>query len=245
MEGYQMKATVSIFALVFLFLLTASTSLMAQKLDRTGAIEWGIKAGLNLATATGDDAEFEDEESGTTLSPETRMGFTGGLFMTYYFSEQFAFQPELLYSQKGTSYNFDMDIMGVIAKYDMTVKYDYIDIPLLAKIIFPIQNFGNVNLHIGPSAGIKLLSEADTKVELSGMVNETTDTTFVNEEAKDFVFNLVFGAGIGFDTDFGTISLEGRYNMGMMGPDGKAEGEDEEPDVRLNAISILVSIAFK
>jgi hypothetical protein len=238
-----MKAFISIFSLIFVILLCTNSNLMAQ--GKTGAIEWGLKAGLNLASASGDDAEFKDEESGTTLSPETRMGFTGGLFMTYYFSDQFAFQPEILYSQKGTSYSFDMDIMGVIAKYDITAKYDYIDIPLLAKIIFPIQNFGNFNLHLGPSAGIKLLSEADMKMELSGLVSETSDTTIVNEEAKGFVVNLVFGAGFGFDTDFGTISLEGRYNMGMMGPDGKAEGETEEPKVRLNAISILASIAFK
>jgi hypothetical protein len=240
-----MKSILSIFTILLLTAFTINGSLMAQKQVKAGAIEWGIKAGLNMANATGEDAEFQDEESGTSLSPETRMGFIGGLFMTYYFSEQFAFQPEMLYSQKGMNYNFSMDVMGVTANYDIAAKYDYIDIPLLAKVIFPIQNFGNVNLHLGPSAGIKLLSEADLKMEVSGLVNETTDTTVVNEEAKDFVVNLVFGAGLGFDTDFGTISLEGRYTMGMMGSDNKAEGETEEPKVKLNAISILVSIAFK
>ena len=50
----------------------------------------GPKAGLNIASIAGDDADQILE--GQTL--DSRTGFAGGLFFMYQFSNMFAIQPE-------------------------------------------------------------------------------------------------------------------------------------------------------
>src|SRR5690606_40294848 len=58
-------------------------------------IKFGAKAGLNIANQTGD---VEDSKS--------LIGFHLGAFAEIKLAEQFAFQPELLYSIQGAKYEF-------------------------------------------------------------------------------------------------------------------------------------------
>lgn len=63
----------------------------------------GLRAGLNAAKLYGDD------EPGT----EARLLFSGGGFLTYQPTADFALQPELLFSAKGADVAFSDDSLSV------------------------------------------------------------------------------------------------------------------------------------
>ena len=87
-----MKKTILLLALG----LGASTAAQAQYRGRGGNVSLGIKAGASLTNFVGDDA---NAFQGRTV--DYRFGFQAGVFANIGFAKLFAFQPELLYSQKG------------------------------------------------------------------------------------------------------------------------------------------------
>ena len=75
-----------------------------------------------------------------------RTGLNVGGFATIPFSARFAFQPEVLYSPTGAS-----EPEGEI---ESTIKLDYVNVPLLAKInLSSGQN--PVSLLVGPQIGFR------------------------------------------------------------------------------------------
>ena len=59
---------------------------------------FGVKAGINLANLSIDDAD-------DTFDPENRTGFVAGVFVTVRGGGVFAFQPEVLFSQQGAKFS--------------------------------------------------------------------------------------------------------------------------------------------
>ncbi len=70
---------------------------------------FGLKAGINIATVTGDDTS-------------SKIGFNGGVFMNAPLAANFSIQPELLYNGKGAKYDGPGDI---------SINMDYISIPVM------------------------------------------------------------------------------------------------------------------
>lgn len=112
-----------------LFIAAISLGLVAS----TSAQEngFGARAGLNIASATGDDVGDVDG----------LMGFHVGGFATVMIGDAFAVQPELLYSTKGAE--------------DLT--FSYIDIPVLAKYYFT----ENISALAGPQIGLLMSADND------------------------------------------------------------------------------------
>ena len=164
-------------------------------------IQFGAKAGLNLATL-GPDLN----------DPATRTIFHLGAMAEVSISDQFSIQPELLYSAQGATDESDEDEV---------VKLDYIILPILAKY-YVLENF---SLEAGPQIGFLLNAEAEDDGETFDLKENTksTDLGFalgvgyklenglnfnlryyfgsdVNtiEEDSDAIKNRVFQASIGF-----------------------------------------------
>lgn len=111
-------------------------------------ISFGAKAGLNLASVTGDGS---DEVDGRTA-------FHVGGVVNIEFSELFALQPEVLYSAQGFSQNVDLGDLGM---YESTVKLDYIIVPVLADITV----VEGLSLQGGPQFGFNITSELEVDGE--------------------------------------------------------------------------------
>jgi hypothetical protein len=105
-----------------------SSGLLAQGID------FGVKAGANIANQkiTGD------------YEPDTKalIGFHGGVFVTWMFSERLGLQPELLLSMQGSK---DAD-----DAYDYKIITNYVSVPILVR--FDIND--TFSLHAGPQFGI-------------------------------------------------------------------------------------------
>jgi len=138
-------------------------------------------------------------------------------------------QPELLYVQKGAT----DDDEGV----DVTLKLNYIEVPLLLKIKIPTE--GNVSPYflVGPAigfkAGCKISGESDgASVDL--------DCDEDNIEFKSIDLGGVVGAGVGFPVGSGQAVLGARYNLGLIRVD---DYDDDEP-VKNRAFSFLAGYSF-
>jgi len=195
-------------------LLTAAMMLFAvSAYAGDGKIMLGIKAGLDMANLTGDDV------SDTSI----KMGAVGGAFMCYKVTDLIAIQPELLFAMKGAK----GDTSGV----DVQWKINYIEIPVLLKVLLPTEGKIKPALYAGPAIGILISSK------------------FEDEDWKDFTkstnFSLVAGAAVAYQLEKGAVFGEARYDVGLA-TIGKTEDDvsGEEPSIKTSDIMVMVGYAF-
>ncbi len=205
----------NVLLLVILMVAFVGTTANAQLIGK------GIKAGINLANLSGDDIEETD----------MKIGLAVGGFITYGFTEMFAVQPEVLFMMKGAEYTETDPLIG-----DITAKFklNYIEIPVLVKVMIPTT--GNVKpvIFAGPAVGF--LMSANVEAEALGISIDDD----IKDETKSIDFGLAFGAGVGFEITQGTITLDARYTLGLTTIDDTAD----EFDVKNGVISIMGGFSF-
>lgn len=139
-------------------------------------IDLGIKAGVN----------FSNISDAYNLDTENKTGFVGGIFLGIKFSEKFAIQPELLYSQQGTKFD--------AGEIDLT----YVNVP----VIFKYYLIQGLNIQAGPQFGFMV---DDNLGEVFHEIGE-------NIENNDFETSGV--VGLGYDLPMG-LRVSARYNFGL------------------------------
>src|SRR5690606_5276050 len=161
-------------------------------------MNFGVKAGANLSNLSGD---VEDTKS--------LFGAHIGAFVEFKFTDNMAFQPELLYSMQGAKEEVSETIMGFTANGESTYKLGYLNIPLMFKY------YATEALYIeaGPQVGFLM----SAKEEWSYSSNVPGDENGSGEEdikegMKSIDFGLNIGAGY-YVTD--NLSLGLRYNFGL------------------------------
>jgi hypothetical protein len=181
----------------------------------------GLKAGGNIANVSGDDV---------TGSIDSKFGFAGGVFFEYQFTPLFAIQPEVYYSMKGATDK--EEFMGSTVDYTFTL--DYIEIPVLIKVIIPVQG-SNIKPEIfaGPFVGIN--TTAKQKAEYQGQTQEMD-----YEDVKSTEFGAQFGGGIGFNVAGNEVGFDIRYILGLTTVDDSAE----KLDIKNNVINFNAYFAF-
>jgi hypothetical protein len=198
---------------LFLILIAFTSFSVAQ-------MQIGPKAGLNISNLSGDDVQDTD----------TKTGFGGGLFFMYKFSDMFAIQPEAYYTMKGATEKGDFGGTTV----DVTYTLDYVEVPLLLKLLIPIENSAiNPAIFAGPFVGFN--TTAKIKVEANGQSAEEDI-----EEVKSTEFGLAFGGGVGFPVGSNELGFDIRYILGLSTVDDSAE----EADVKNNVINFNVYFGF-
>lgn len=162
----------------------------AQEETKSGSdIKYGAKGGLNIANIVGDDAG----------DANVFIGFNAGFFVEIPVADKLIFQPEILYSAQGSKSD------GIIDGYnvDATLKFNYINVPLM----FKYQVANKFSLEAGPYIGF--LTSAKLKFDVEGLGSETVDM-------KDDVKSTDFGIGVGMNYEFSdVIFANARYQGGL------------------------------
>ncbi|HEY4651612.1 MAG TPA: porin family protein, partial [Pontibacter sp.] len=176
---------------IFSIMLAGATAAQAQ----SGI---GIRGGANLSNLSGD---LRNEDNF-----ENKWGFHGGITYNIAIVDNFfSIQPELLYSQKGFK-NADTEFEVGGLKYRRTgkVNYNYLDLPVLAKI-----KAGPLYFEGGPQASYLLNVNNETKTYLNDELQSSTRDNKDKEGLKEFEFGYAAGVGLALGN---SLNLGVRYN---------------------------------
>src|SRR5690606_29333814 len=117
----------------------------------------------------------------------------------------FSIQPELLYSQKGfKNADTEFEVDGFSYKRTGKVNYNYLDLPVMAKI-----KAGPIYFEGGPQASYLLNVNNETKTYLNGSLQTTERDEKDKDGLKEFEFG--YAAGLGFALG-NSVNLGVRYN---------------------------------
>lgn len=145
--------------------------------------DFGLKAGANFSDLS--DADNIDN----------RTGILAGAFVALKFNDNWAIQPELLYSQQGGDSDFG------------DIHVDYVNVPVILKYYL----IGGLNLQVGPQFGFVVNDDFPAADDIESQI-----------EANDF--DMSAALGVGYDLPFG-LRVDARYNLGLNdtfdGVDGK------------------------
>ena len=169
-------------------------------------VKFGPKAGVNISNLSGE------------ADTDMKVGFHVGAFAEIFFTDQFALQPELLYSTQGAK--------GEILAADFEAKYDFINIPIMAKYYFT----EGLAIEAGPYVGF--LMKAEHKIY--------GDSSALSGDVKDEMNTLDFGLGIGARYSLNNGFFAGaRYNLGLSDIPKENDG-----DAIKNSV-IQISVGYK
>ena len=183
----------------------------------------GIKAGVTLGDVPNLDQVLDITDVGTSQ----RIGFAAGGFMMVRWSNGFAIQPEVLYTQKGVK----IDVGSGLAQ--TRVKVDFVDIPILAR--YTVGRGVRGYLFAGPSFDFKV--SAKVRADVLGESAEED----ISSDVKSVEFALVVGGGV----EFGPILLEARWSEGLNNLAKTTDGMDGIiPDVKTRTFLFLGGLRF-
>lgn len=185
----------------------------------------GLKVGLTSANLHGDNVDDYEKWIGKLNS---KLGFCAGGFVTFNLHDIFAIQPELLFTMKGAK--VDEQILG--KTLEAWVNLNYLEIPVLIKLLIPTQGSIKPNLFIGPALGIKLTGKV--KAEYAG---ETEEEEL--EDLKSTDIGMVFGGGVDFGLGKGFIVIDFRYTLGLA-----TISDFEDDDVKNGVFSLMLGYSF-
>jgi hypothetical protein len=169
-----MKKPIIIVAL----LMSIAGTAQAQYRGRGGNVSLGLKAGASLTNLVGADAN----------GYKNRFGVNAGIFANIGLTRLVAFQPEVLYSQKGVKY---------VNNNDASFRLHYIDVPLAFHI-----NTDGFFFEAGPQVGFLVAAKYQA--------GSTSTTVTDNYKSVDFGYL----AGLGYQLKHG-LGIGLRYNGGF------------------------------
>lgn len=195
-------------------------SILALLAGLTGAaqaqnVSLGLKAGATYSNLVGQDA--------SAIGYKDIFGFHGGIFANIGLTDMFAFQPELIYSQKGAK------SPAIIANGDVTRRLHYLDVPLAFHI-----NADGLFFEAGPQVGFLLVAQ-----DKYGSATTTIDRSNFN------TLDLGYLAGLGYQRKTGPgIGL--RYNGAFSNyrQASTVANTSFQPRIRNSAFQLYLTYSF-
>lgn len=189
----------------------------------------GIKAGANFAKFAGDVGDIDDKD--------WRTAFIGGGSLTWVFGGTYAFQPELLFAQKGSKLQGSENGDIIEAK----ARVDYVELPVLFKVFLPFGGTGLAApfLMAGPAIAYQTGCEVDMSID---GVDRTLDCEDPEIAAKihNTDWSAVLGGGFGIPVGSGALVLDGRYQFGLRNIDATSDPDD----FKNRSFAFMIGLSF-
>ncbi len=145
-------------------------------------VRFGFKGGLNSSS-------LNTSGGGATFTSDSKIGLYAGAFGQIGFAQNFAFQPEIMYSLLGARYKY----LNVTINRNLS----YISVPLLAAYVKD-----GLSIVAGPQISF-LIAANDKGTNISQDIKSQFETTEIAG---------VFGAGY---TTLGGFGFDARYQLGL------------------------------
>jgi hypothetical protein len=192
----------------------------------------GLKGGLAVTNAYGDDATTLAQVTGGVKAPRITVG--GGAAFDLGINNWFGLSIEALYTQKGLR----IETIQEIADWYSVIKMNYLDIPILAKVNL-MQGSVVPYIVAGPQVSLKLGGK------VGGTGNDgvlTTDQDLTAMAGLDY--GAVVGAGIGYTAGPGKVVVEYRFGMGIKPADIKTGQDNPITGVQAPVFGVKNTVPF-
>lgn len=163
--------------IVFVIMCLASIAMQAQQ------VHFSPKVGMNVSSMTNSDGA------------DARVGLNAGVAAEFSLGERFAIEPGVFYSMQG--------IKDSESGISVTLKNDYINVPVLAKYYV----YEGLSVFAGPQVGFLVNSKADV----------STSGVSVSADIKDAFKTIDLAAviGVGYQLPMG-LNFALNYNLGLL-----------------------------
>ncbi len=210
----------------FLAVLIAVPGVSPAFAQEESPISWGLKLGTNISDFRGNDIEGLGELF------DWKVGFCGGVFMSYDVNNWLTLQPEVLYSMKGMKLGF--------FSQSITFSLDYIDIPILATVKIPVEGTLRPFLYAGPVFAFNVRSEVSANLDFGeGSEDYSVD---MSDYTNGFEFSLALGLGLNIGIAGRDMILDFRYEPGLTNAYDTPAEADETLEWKNDTIAILLGI---
>jgi len=200
--------------------IVVSTILLFHTLSFAHEPHVGIKVGFN----------YSDLYGGDVGSSEPLMRLCIGTFTSFPISDIFIFQPEFLYTQKGTAWDVYDPIRAEVSR--TWVKLSYAEIQVLTKIQLTAKRNWRPHLFLGPYLSVNLAAKG--RIKLDGIRERT-----IIGDVNDIDLGAVFGAGMDIGLGKGDVVFDARYVLGLTGID------EDGDDVKNKAFSFMLGYSLR
>lgn len=194
--------------------------------------EAGVKVGLAI-TGLPHAGEVVDQIVGAPSGESSsKVGLTGGGYVTFPITSRIGFQPEALFVMRGVDLHEAAANGGTV-----NVRFNYLDVPLLLK--YRATDSASTDPKIsgyvfgGPNFGIGMSSSA--KLDAPGITKDLD----VEPAFKTLDVGLTFGGGV----ECGRYLLEGRFTAGLT--DVASTTYVHADSIRNQTFSILVGMKLR
>lgn len=184
-------------------------------------VNFGVKAGPQLSNLVGND----------DVDASTKFGFHAGAYANIRISEQFAFQPELLYSMQGAESEMTYEEFGITYRDEDKIQLSYINVPLMMKW----YAYDGLNFEFGPQIGFNVAAKAkgeSTVTNGDGSITTSYDEDIDDIETVDFGLNIGAGYELPMGLNFGI-----RYALGLT-------EIQKDSDLKNSVISLGIGYSF-
>jgi len=199
----------------------------------TASAQFGLRGGMNLSKFVGGDANNSESAKGLNLGAAIPLIHLGPLSIV----------PEVYYSQKGAK-QFDPAALASATTAPSSVEFglDYIEVPLLAKVSFPLARL----LHGYVTGGPAYAWNIDCSISVSG-TGPTTNTSDCSQTFATFKTamqkadrGVVAGGGLDFTIPgLGGLNLDARVVRGLTRITTSTTGTTT-PDIKNQSVSLML-----
>jgi hypothetical protein len=153
-------------------------------------------------------------KSSNLLGGDYKSGFGGGVGAELKLNEDWGWEFGLWYVQKGAQGSFanDAENHGFLPRptdeFDGTVYLDYIEVPILVNVYFPVGETTLIRGFIGPAFAFLTRSEAE------GLLNGSSTAIDLGDDLDDADITVMIGAGAQFDLQSVSVLVDFRWDIG-------------------------------
>ena len=198
-----MKKIASILVISFLTIATSAQSLIPMK--------YGIKVGANISNIIS-----TSNEGVKNIESSALIGISGGFYMEIALNDKWYINPELMYTQKGASFDYDFTHDYEVNQGERDEHYVTNELKLAYIVLSPTISYkasNKISLNFGPSVSFLIQSDyIFTEINTSEIVgHEVLDDGVYVEESLDVGLNI--GASYYLTENF---LIDGKVNTGFM-----------------------------
>ena len=174
-------------------------------------LSFGFKVGGILAQHVG----TEERNSEYEVSSGWRTGFSAGAFLLWPVTSRFGLQQEVVFAQRGSSQEIDVEILEIPTTLFVTYRTDYVDIPVLLRYALLQWEGGDLYTLAGTAMSLRV----GDRYTLEGVLDDGEQSVPLTADADMsevdlFDFSMLYGTGTGFRAAGFNMLLEYRFQMG-------------------------------